>query len=82
MLDISSVNKTSPEANWNRRTDAQDHVLSQADALTKNLGLGLKIETAKTNFGPCSSLTPLNRFPTLQGTFYVFLCVPPLKIFC
>ena len=48
----------------------------------KNLGLGLTIETAKTNFGPCSSLTPLNRFPTLQGTFYVFLCVPPLKIFC
>ena len=36
MLDISIVNETSPEANWNRRTDAQDHVLSQADALTKN----------------------------------------------
>ena len=24
------------EANWNRRTGAKDHVLSQADALTKN----------------------------------------------
>ena len=29
------VNKTSPEANWSRRT-AQDHILSQADTLTKN----------------------------------------------
>ena len=36
MLDINIVNETSPEANWNRRTDGQDHVLSQADALTKN----------------------------------------------
>ena len=43
MLDISIVNKTSQEANWNertgrqtgRQTDGQDHVLSQADALTK-----------------------------------------------
>ena len=43
MLDISIVNETSPEANWNRQsdrhadrqTDGQDHVLSQADALTK-----------------------------------------------
>ena len=35
MLDISNVNKTSPEANWNRQTDGRDHVLSQADALTK-----------------------------------------------
>ena len=25
------------EANWNRRTDGQDHVLSQADTLTKNV---------------------------------------------
>ena len=34
--------KTTSEANWNRQagrqTDAQDHVLSQADALTKNQG--------------------------------------------
>ena len=44
MLENSIVNKTSPEANWNRQTDrqtdrrtgAQDYVLSQADALTKN----------------------------------------------
>ena len=44
MLDISIVNETSPEANWNRQadrqtgrqTDGKDHVLSQADALTKN----------------------------------------------
>ena len=40
MFDNSIVNETSPEANWNRRTggqaDAQDYVLSQADALTKN----------------------------------------------
>ena len=39
MLDNSIVNETSQEANWNgqtdRRTDGQDHVLSQADALTK-----------------------------------------------
>ena len=25
------------EANWNRMTDGQDHVLSQADALTKKV---------------------------------------------
>ena len=41
MLDISIVNKTSPEANWNRqadrRTERQDHVLRQADALTKKI---------------------------------------------
>ena len=44
MLDNSIVNETSQEANWNgqadrqtdRQTDGQDHVLSQADALTKN----------------------------------------------
>ena len=39
MLDISNVNETSPEANWNRQADrpddGQDQVLSQADALTK-----------------------------------------------
>ena len=39
MLDISIVNETSPEANWNRQAgrqaDGHDHVLSQADALTK-----------------------------------------------
>ena len=35
MLDISIVNETSPEANWNRQADGPDHVLSQADALTK-----------------------------------------------
>ena len=40
MFDNSIVNETSPEANWNRRmTDAQDHVLSQNDALTKKVGL-------------------------------------------
>ena len=44
MVNVSIVNETSPKANWNRRTDRQadrqtgeqDHVLSQADALTKN----------------------------------------------
>ena len=43
MLDISIVNKTSQEANWNgqtgrqagRKADGQDHALSQADPLTK-----------------------------------------------
>ena len=35
MLDNSIVNKTSPEASGNRRTDRKDHILSQADALTK-----------------------------------------------
>ena len=33
-LDLTSCNDY--EANWNRRTDGQDHVFSQADALTKN----------------------------------------------
>ena len=53
MFDNSIVNETSPEANWNRQigqagrqtdrqTGAQDYVLSQADALTKNL-----LESAK-----------------------------------
>ena len=41
MIDASMVTETSKEANWNRkadrRTGAQDYVLSQADALTKNL---------------------------------------------
>ena len=40
MLYIIIVNETSPEANWNmqtdRQADRQDHLLSQADALTKN----------------------------------------------
>ena len=52
MLDISIFNETSPETNWNRQadrqvdrqadrqvdrqTDGHDHVLSQADTLTKN----------------------------------------------
>ena len=44
MVNVSIVNETSPEANWNRQTDrqtdrrtgAQDYVLRQADALTKN----------------------------------------------
>ena len=43
MVDVSIGNKTSPEANWNRgtggqtdrQTGEQDHILSQADALTK-----------------------------------------------
>ena len=40
MVNVTIVNKTSPEANWNRQegrqADTQDHILSQADALTKN----------------------------------------------
>ena len=39
MLDISIVSEISQEANWNewtgRRIDGHNHVLSQADALTK-----------------------------------------------
>ena len=39
MVDIHIVTETYQEANWNRQTGrqkvAQDHVLSQADALTK-----------------------------------------------
>ena len=39
MVDVSIVNETSPETNWDRltgrRTGAQDYVLSQVDALTK-----------------------------------------------
>ena len=47
MVDVIIVNKTSPEANWNRQADRQTdrqtdrrtgHVLSQADDLTKNKG--------------------------------------------
>ena len=38
---VSIVHETSPEANWNRKTDGQadgkDHVSSQTDMLTKNL---------------------------------------------
>ena len=34
MLDNRIVNETSPKANSNEQADAQDHVLSQADALT------------------------------------------------
>ena len=45
MFDNSIVNETSPEANWNRQTGgqsgrqtgAQNYVLCQADALTKNI---------------------------------------------
>ena len=33
MVDVSIVTKTSQKANWK----GQDHVLSQADALTKSL---------------------------------------------
>ena len=40
MVDVSIVTETSQEAKWNRqtgrRTGAQDHVLCQVDALTKN----------------------------------------------
>ena len=40
MVDVHIVTETSQEANWNRQTggqaDAQFHILSQADALTKN----------------------------------------------
>ena len=58
MLDISIVNETSPEANRNKQTgrktgrqagrqaDPQDHILSQADALT-NKAIGFDI---KSNF--------------------------------
>ena len=35
MFDNSIVNKTSPEANWNRQTNGKDHALSKFDALTK-----------------------------------------------
>ena len=27
------------EANWNKQTDGQDHILSQVDALTKNTNI-------------------------------------------
>ena len=39
MIDVSFVTKTSQEANWNgqRQAGGQDNVLSQADALTKNI---------------------------------------------
>ena len=36
MLVIRIVTKTSQEANWNWQADGQDHILSKADALTKN----------------------------------------------
>ena len=48
MFDNSIVNEASPEANWNRQTDRQaerqDHVLSQADALTKKGPSGTKLD--------------------------------------
>ena len=56
MFDNSIVNETSPEANWNRQTGqtdrqtgAQDYVLSQADALTKQW-IGIKKITWKVLF--------------------------------
>ena len=40
MIDVSIVTETSQEANWNgqtgRQADGKDHILSQADTLTKN----------------------------------------------
>ena len=42
MLDVSIVNETSPEANWNGQAGSQDYVLSQAGALTKNKGANRK----------------------------------------
>ena len=43
---LATTTRDDSEANWNRRTggqaDAQDHVLSQADALTKKAGQKLK----------------------------------------
>ena len=45
MVDISIVNKTSPEANWNRWTeDEQDHVLSKSDALNENYNTVVVVE--------------------------------------
>ena len=38
MIDVSIVTETSQEANWNGQAGGQDHVLSQADALTKKMG--------------------------------------------
>ena len=65
MFDKSIVNKTFPEANWNRQTgqagrhaSAQDYVLSQADALTKNCdNLMLNYEVC---FVVCSSIDHTN----------------------
>ena len=34
MVDVSIVNETSREANWNGHPGGQEHVLSQADTLT------------------------------------------------
>ena len=32
---LAMTSRNDSEANWNRRTDGQDHALSQADTLTK-----------------------------------------------
>ena len=37
MVGVDIVTETSQEANWNGQADGQDHLLRQADALTKNL---------------------------------------------
>ena len=37
MVDVSIVTETLQEANWNEQADWQDHVLSQADGLTKKI---------------------------------------------
>ena len=41
---LATMSHDDSEGNWNRRTDGKDHVLSQADALTKKLfkTIGLK----------------------------------------
>ena len=54
MIDFSIVTETSQEANWNgqanRQADEQDHVLSQADALTKKDTGFISYLTCKSNF--------------------------------
>ena len=49
MVDVRVVTETSQEANCNGQVDGQDHVLSQADALTKN-HLVIKYKAFQTHY--------------------------------
>ena len=62
MVDVSIVNKNSPEAHWNRQADRQTDRrtglhLSQADALTKKK---VKKLFGKTKMGSKEILGPRN----------------------
>ena len=82
MVDVCIVTETSQEANWNRQADrqadrrtggqadTQDHVLSQADTLTKNQLARLrpgKDKQAMCQTKPVETKSILNPTPRGEG---------------